>query len=150
MGTTVKMQVASIRFLGLQLNPCPPLHFTTSLDMYRSRWHIPLYVRRLTLLPTKTTHFHAISAHHFRRYSSPTYSIRSSAARLGGACTHGEPPLEILFMTPTSPVIGGQRWMSAGFSPRFSKLRPDLTDGTPYTINLHVFLRPWVGTTQYH
>ena len=36
--------------------------------------------------------------------------------------------------------------MSAGFSPRFSKLGLDLTDGTPYTINLHVFLRPWVGS----
>ena len=37
--------------------------------------------------------------------------------------------------------------MSAGFSPSiFPKLGPDLTDGTPYTTNLQVFLRPWVGS----
>ena len=40
---------------------------------------------------------------------------------------------------PTSPAIGGQKvdlsWILA------PKLGPDLTDGTPYTINLHVFLR---------
>ena len=32
------------------------------------------------------------------------------------------------------------------FAQHFPKLGPDLTDGTPYTINLHVFLRPWVGS----
>ena len=46
-------------------------------------------------------------------------------------------------MTPTSPAIGGQRWI---FAQHFPKLGPDLTDGTPYTTNLHVFLRPWVGS----
>ena len=32
------------------------------------------------------------------------------------------------------------------FAQHFPKLGPDLTDGTPYTTNLHVFLRPWVGS----
>ena len=32
------------------------------------------------------------------------------------------------------------------FAQDFPKLGPDLTDGIPYTINLHVFLRPWVGS----
>ena len=32
------------------------------------------------------------------------------------------------------------------FAQHFLQLRPDLTDGTPYTTNLHVFLRPWVGS----
>ena len=32
------------------------------------------------------------------------------------------------------------------FTQHFTKLGPDLTDGTPYTTNLHVFLRPWVGS----
>ena len=37
--------------------------------------------------------------------------------------------------------------MSAGFfAQHFPKLGPDLTDGTPYTTNLHVFLRPWMGS----
>ena len=30
------------------------------------------------------------------------------------------------------------------FAQDFPKLGPDLTDGSPHTINLHVFLRPWV------
>ena len=30
------------------------------------------------------------------------------------------------------------------FAQHFPKIGPDLTDGTPYTTNLHVFLRPWV------
>ena len=32
------------------------------------------------------------------------------------------------------------------FAQHFPKLGPDLTDGTPYTTNLQVFLRPWVGS----
>ena len=32
------------------------------------------------------------------------------------------------------------------FAQHFPKLGPDLTDGTPYTTNFHVFLRPWVGS----
>ena len=32
------------------------------------------------------------------------------------------------------------------FAQHFPELGPDLTDGTPYTTNLHVFLRPWVGS----
>ena len=32
------------------------------------------------------------------------------------------------------------------FAQHFPKLGPDLTDGTPYTTNLHVFLRAWVGS----
>ena len=32
------------------------------------------------------------------------------------------------------------------FAQHFPKLGPDPTDGTPYTTNLHVFLRPWVGS----
>ena len=32
------------------------------------------------------------------------------------------------------------------FAQQFPKLGPDLTDGIPYTTNLHVFLRPWVGS----
>ena len=32
------------------------------------------------------------------------------------------------------------------FGQHFPKLGPDLTDGTPYTTNLQVFLRPWVGS----
>ena len=66
------------------------------------------------ILPTKTTHFHAFSANHFRRYSVLlSHSIRSSAAKLGGARTHGETPLAIplmIFMTPQaqqSEVKGG-------------------------------------------
>ena len=30
------------------------------------------------------------------------------------------------------------------FAQHFPKRGPDPTDGTPYTTNLHVFLRPWV------
>ena len=37
--------------------------------------------------------------------------------------------------------------MSAGFfAQHFPKLGPHLTDCTPYTTNLHVFLRPWLGS----
>ena len=32
------------------------------------------------------------------------------------------------------------------FAQHFPKLGPDLTDGTPYTTNLHVFLRPCLGS----
>ena len=32
------------------------------------------------------------------------------------------------------------------FAQHFPKLGPDLTDGTPYTTNLHVFLKPWLGS----
>ena len=32
------------------------------------------------------------------------------------------------------------------FAQHFPKLGPDMTDGIPYTITLHVFLRPWVGS----
>ena len=32
------------------------------------------------------------------------------------------------------------------FAQHFPKLGPHLTDGTPYTTNLHVFLRPWAGS----
>ena len=32
------------------------------------------------------------------------------------------------------------------FAQDFPKLGPDLTDGSPYTINLHVFWRSWVGS----
>ena len=43
-----------------------------------------------------------------------------------------------------SEVKGGRQ---PDFRPAFPyKLGPDLTDGTPYTTNLHVFLRPWVGS----
>ena len=44
-------------------------------------------------------------------------------------------------------AIGGQKVdVSRIFAQHFPKLGPDLTDGTPYTTNLHVFLRPWVGS----
>ena len=42
-----------------------------------------------------------------------------------------------------SEVKGG---CQPDFRPGFPKLGPDLTGGTPYTIKLHVFLRPWVGS----
>ena len=42
-----------------------------------------------------------------------------------------------------SEVKGG---CQPDFRPAFPKLGPDLTDGTPYTTNLQVFLRPWVGS----
>ena len=31
------------------------------------------------------------------------------------------------------------------FAEHFPKLGPDMTDGTSYSTNLHVFSRPWVG-----
>ena len=42
-----------------------------------------------------------------------------------------------------SEVKGG---CQPDFAQHFLKLGPDLTDGTPYTTNLQVFLRPWVGS----
>ena len=71
-------------------------------------------------------------------------------AKLGGAHTHGETPLAkplMIFMTPHK--ASNQRSkvdVSRIFAQHFPKLGPDLTDGTPYTTNLHVFLRPWVGS----
>ena len=43
------------------------------------------------ILPTKTTHFHALSAHHFRRYSSPTAFAPQRPNLVGPA--HMERPL---------------------------------------------------------
>ena len=66
------------------------------------------------------------------------------------ARTHGETPLAIplmIFMTPHKP--SNQRSnldVSRIFAQHFPKLGPDLTDGTPCNTNLHVFLRPWVGS----
>ena len=59
-----------------------------------------------------------------------SHSICSSAARLGGARTHGEPPLAILlmiFMTPTSPAIRSKVDVSRILAQDFPKLGPDLT-----------------------
>ena len=40
-----------------------------------------------------------------------------------------------------------QSEVKGGCQPDFrTKLGPDLTDGSPYTINLHVSLRPWEGS----
>ena len=70
--------------------------------------------------------------------------------KLGGACTHGETPLAIplmIFMTPHKPSNRRSKVdVSQIFAQHFPKLGPDLTDGTPYTTNLQVFLRPWVGS----
>ena len=80
----------------------------------------------------------------------PQHSLLSGHANLvHGARTHGETPLAMplmIFMTPwaqQSEVKGG---CQPDFRPAFPKRGPDLTDGTPYTTNLHVFLRPLVGS----
>ena len=80
----------------------------------------------------------------------PQHSL--SAGELGGARTHGEEtPLAIplmIFMTPHKPSNRRSKVdVSRIFAQHFPKLGPDLTDGTPYTTNLQVFLRPWVGST---
>ena len=50
-------------------------------------------------------------------------------------------------MTPHKPSNQRSKVdVSRIFAQHFPKLGPDLTDGTPYTTNLHVFLRPWVGS----
>ena len=68
------------------------------------------------------------------------------AAKLGGARTHRETPLAIplmIFMTPHKPSNRRSKLdVSRIFGQHFPKLGPDLTDGTPYTTNLHVFLSP--------
>ena len=80
---------------GLRRSMCNSLRWQIPLYI---RWQIPLYVRLpLTLsfnhriLPTKTTHFHAFSAHHFRRYSSPTAFAPQRPNLVGPA--HMEKPL---------------------------------------------------------
>ena len=123
--------------------------YALMLPICPSTW----FRRSLYPFPTLTTEFFPPRQHIFMHSVHTTFvgillshSIRSSAAKLGGAHTHGETPLAILlmiFMTPTSPAIGGQRWMSAGF---LLSIWPDLTYGTLYITNMHVFLRPWVGS----
>ena len=61
-----------------------------------------------------------------------------------------ETPLAIplmIFMTPHKPSNRTSKLdVSRIFAQHFPKLGPDLTDGIPYTTNLHVFLRPCVGS----
>ena len=85
-------------------------------------------VRWLTLNPL-TTEFFPPRQHIFMHSAHTTFvgTPLPQHSLLSGqtlwARTHGETPLVILlmiFMTPTSPVIRGQRWMSAGFSPSIS------------------------------
>ena len=53
----------------------------------------------------------------------------------------------MIFMTPHKPSNRRSKVdVSRIFAQHFPKLGPDLTDGTPYTTNLQVFLRPWVGS----
>ena len=53
----------------------------------------------------------------------------------------------MIFMTPHKPSNRRSKVdVSRIFAQHFPKLGPDLTDGTPYTANLQVFLRPWVGS----
>ena len=53
----------------------------------------------------------------------------------------------MIFMTPHKPSNRRSKVdVSRIFAQHFPKLGPDLTDGTPYTTNLHVFLRPWLGS----
>ena len=64
--------------------------------------------------------------------------------------THGETPLEIqlmIFMTPHKPSNQRSKVdVSRIFAKHFPKHGPDLTDGTPYSTNLLVSLRPWLGS----
>ena len=53
----------------------------------------------------------------------------------------------MIFMTPHKASNRRSKVdVSRIFAQHFPKLGPDLTDGTPYTTNLQVFLRPWVGS----
>ena len=93
-----------------------------------------------------TTHFHAYSAHHFRRCSSPTAMLLLNAP--GGARTHEQPPVAIpltIFMTTYKP--SNQRSKMDGCQPDSCPCRNSLNMGQ---ISLNAFLRtcqkPLVGS----
>ena len=53
----------------------------------------------------------------------------------------------MIFMTPHKPSNRRSKVDVSRILPQhFPKLGPNLTDGTPYTTNLQVFLRPWLGS----
>ena len=88
-------------------------------------------------LSTKTTHFHAFSAHHLRRYSRSPTAFAPQRPDLVGL-THMEAPSGNTvndIHDPNKPSNQRSKVdVSRIFTQDFPKLGPDLSDGSPYTM----------------